>query len=137
MITPPPQLLLYLTLLLCIAVTIRSFVLRKRLTSQNELLQTANARIEALDVEVAQLKVVEKRFHDFSKDLTQAELSTEIQRFRHATAAGRSTGTPPERYQYIHSLNRKGIPSAEIASILAISPHEADQLVKLANLSQH
>lgn len=137
MIIPPPQLLLYLTLLLCITVTIRSFVLRRKVTRQNALLQTANARIEALDGEVAQLKVVEKRFHDFSKDLNQAELSTRIQRSRSAGAAWRSTGTPPERYQYIHSLNRKGIPSAEIASILAISPQEADQLVKLANLSQH
>ena len=129
--------LLALTLALLIAATLRAIYLTRTISGLEQKLASSLECFESLSAENEQLRQVEKRFQSFQADLSQAELTTRIQHSR--IDAGRSPETmrTPERYRYVHSLAEKGIGSTDIASILAISPREADQLVTLAQLSNH
>lgn len=129
--------LLALTLVLLMAATLRAIYLAGTVSSLEQKLSSSQEYFETISAENEKLRQVEKRFQSFQADLNQAELTTRMQHSR--MDAGRSTQTTrtPERYRYVHSLASRGIGSADIASILAISPREADQLVALAQLSNH
>ena len=130
------EMLLSLTLVILIIATVRSIYLTRTIFNLEQKLSASQECSQNLSFENEKLRQVEKRFQSFKADLSQAELTTKMQHPR--IGVGRSTQTirPPERYQYVHSLAGKGIDSLEIASILAISPQEADQLVALAQLSR-
>lgn len=73
---------------------------------------------------------------EFQKNLSEAELTTRLQRSRLTTQHARDLSSTPERYGYIRSLADKGMGAAEIAAILSISSQEAEQLVKLSQLGK-
>ncbi|HKK00706.1 MAG TPA: hypothetical protein VJ955_00945 [Desulfuromonadales bacterium] len=45
-------------------------------------------------------------------------------------------GQAPEKYRYVASMAARGMSPAEIAEVLKISPREADQLVRLAQVAR-
>ncbi|MBE0583502.1 MAG: hypothetical protein IH612_07010 [Desulfofustis sp.] len=71
----------------------------------------------------------------FAADLNQAELTTRFQYPRPRDYGAIAERTAPERYRYAHRLSRKGMEAEQIASLLTISRHEAQQLVHLSRLS--
>ncbi len=129
------EILLALTLGLCILLTMRSIYLSKTMKHQENRLQNTADSLENVSKELDELRLVEKRFKTFKDDLTTAELFTEVHKTRQSFDAIVKDHKIPERYQYIRSLHQKGVKTPDIASILTISTHEADQLVALANLS--
>lgn len=85
------------------------------------------------------LRLLEQQYShnlEFQKNLSEAELTTRLQRSRLATQHGRDLTSTPERYGYIRSLAAKGMGAGEIAAILSISSQEAEQLVKLSQLGK-
>jgi len=84
-----------------------------------------------------------KYFHDlqnnaecFKNSLAAAELTTQFQKPRLSVQTSPANNSIPERYNFIHSLIQKKMSSDEIASILSISPHEAEQIVTLSKLGK-
>ena len=131
-----PHILLFVTLILLITVTLRSCFLRRNMLRSNARINEIQQQLVDASEKIEKLEEIEKRFHDFNSDLQQAEIATRVQRSRHTFHQPAEEAEPPEKYRYIQSLARKGIGAADIATILTISTHEADQLVKLANLSR-
>ncbi|WP_143165910.1 hypothetical protein [Desulfofustis glycolicus] len=71
----------------------------------------------------------------FAADLNQAELTTKLQYPRLRDYGAIAERTAPERYRYAHRLSQNGMEAEQIASMLTISQHEAQQLVHLSRLS--
>lgn len=117
-----------LTLALAIVYRRRAAKLSRELTISLEKLATAHADIQLL----------EQRYQDnlaFQKTLSDAEITTRLQQPRLSAAHGYSQISAPERYLYIRSLAQNGMGAKEIAAILSISSHEAEQLVNLSRLA--
>ncbi len=131
-----PDILLALALSLCVLVSIRAFYLRKKVSNQEALLKTAISSLASAQKELEKLRQIDKNHSDFKSNLNNAELTTQLQKPRLAFNQHNTFSTPPERYQYIHSLAEKGISSTDIATILSISQQEAEQLVTLAGLAK-
>lgn len=129
------DLLLYLTLSILVIVSMRAIYLRKIISQQRSLQNATNAKLETALVKIEELKQIEKKYNTFSTDLEQAAISSKVQQTPRVLNSLNGNLRPPERYKYIHSLTQQGISSSEIATILAISSQEADQLVNLANIS--
>jgi hypothetical protein len=91
-----------------------------------ELLRKQLGELEEKNVEI-------DRFHH---SLREAEVTTRLQQPR-LEAQLRSTDIPPSgKYGNIRELTGKGLSIEEIASVLAVSIHEAHQLVNLAKLAR-
>ncbi|MDJ0622683.1 MAG: hypothetical protein QNJ17_06940 [Desulfocapsaceae bacterium] len=131
------HILLYVTVVLLILITLRSVFLKRNALQSNSVLAKTLQQLEVARAEIDKLKETEKKFHDFTTDLQQAEIATKMQQSRKMYHQPADELHPPEKYQYVHSLAQKGINASDIATILTISPHEADQLVNLANLSRN
>lgn len=130
-----PEILLSITIVLLIGVTFRGIYLRKKVSYQTVLLADVHNQLNDAAITIENLQQIEKKYNTFSNDLKQAEIASKVQNKPRVLNQSSSDIRPPERYKYVHSMARQGITAGEIASILAISPHEADQLVALANLS--
>lgn len=92
-----------------------------------------------LEITRKQLDTVQEK-HDkiieFQNSLNVAELTTMLQKPR-LNAQSVDTGkTTPGKYSNIQSLAQQGMSVEEIASVLAVSTHEAQQMVNLARLAQ-
>lgn len=72
----------------------------------------------------------------FSESLKQAEVTTTLQTPR---TQRHSFSQPPEnkkqKYQHLQSLSASGMAASEIAAILSISNHEAEQMLSLAKIA--
>jgi DNA-binding NarL/FixJ family response regulator len=116
-------------------VTGRAIYLRRKSERQEKLLTEANKTVSEYEQRLLLLEEKDKQHNAFQESLNQAEITTKLQRSRLSSQEYNSQMSPPERYKYVHSLAASGMSSEEIASILYISIHEADQLVKLARLA--
>lgn len=112
-----------------VALKKENIMLSQQLTDTSNSLEMSRKNITTLQEK--QLKVDE-----FQSNLTDAALSTRIQKSRAMFQSGDRNRTTPEKYCYIHSLAEKGLSSDEIAAVLKISTHEAGQLVTLAKIAQ-
>jgi hypothetical protein len=130
-----PLLLILLALLLSSVATWRSIFFRKKMEQQSKLLAEANATLAEMHEKLSGLQEKDKKSSDFSRSLNQAEISIRIQESRLSAQNYNRSMSPPERYRYVHSLAAKGMSSQEIALVLSISIHEADQLVNLSRLA--
>jgi DNA-binding NarL/FixJ family response regulator len=102
---------------------------------QEKLLTEVNETLSVYEQKLLRLEERERQHNAFQESLNQAEITTKLQRSRLSSQEYNSQMSPPERYRYVHSLAASGMSSEEIASILSISIHEADQLVNLARLA--
>jgi hypothetical protein len=128
-------LLILLALLLCSVATWRSIVFKKKADRQSKLLAEASETLEEVRKKLIILQGKDQKSNDFDKSLNQAEITTRLQKSRLSSQNYNRSLSSPERYRYVHSLAANGMSSNEIASILSISIHEADQLLNLSRLA--
>ncbi len=124
-----------LALLLCSIATWRSIFFHSKVEHQKRLLQESDKILAEYKKKICDLEAKGKQFSEFQESLQQAEITTRLQKPRLSTQQVNSSTNPPERYKYIRSLAAGGMSSKEIASVLSISIHEADQLVALARIA--
>ncbi len=136
MLTFPYEFLLIVILvLLLITTTIRSYIFKKKAERNSRKLHEVMNTVHALENKYAKLEEEKSEEPVFDKQLNQAEVTSKLQTSRIHRHINQSKVKTPERYSYIRTLIDKGLNSDEIASVLAISPQEALQLVKLSELS--
>lgn len=101
---------------------------------QKQLTETGNS-LEQAKEELHELRKKHDKILQFQNSLAAAELTTQLQRPRLSAQTSATDNQPPEKYRLVHSLAKKNMSIDEIASFLAISCHEAQQLVTLAKLA--
>lgn len=106
---------------------------RRLLTSQ---LTHTSSMLHQLKQDNGDLLHQLEKLKNFQKNLKEAELTTRLQAPRLNEAITRIAPNTPERYQYISSLDQKGMDSEEIALILKISIQETEQLLSLSRIAQ-
>ena len=100
---------------------------KKKLAEQEQLLHEALARL-SLAERLPQAKT--KTGHEeFEANLAQADLK---QRLKGGDGPPKNV---PEKYRLVAAMARRGLPAADIAEILEISPGEAEQLLKLVRVA--
>lgn len=104
-------------------------LLVRQLTETTVSLELTRKQLGELGARQAEIKV-------FQKNLQAAELTTKLQKPRLDAQHNVTAGTPPGKYSNIQSLADQGISVEEIASIFAVSTHEAQQLVNLSRIAQ-
>jgi ATP/maltotriose-dependent transcriptional regulator MalT len=122
-----------LALLLCSGVLWRFILFKKRANKQSELLTETAKAFADMQKQLLALQEKNKQYKEFQDSLNQAEITTRLQKSR--LSVQEQDMPAPERYRYVHSLAASGMSSQEIASVLSISIHEAEQLVNLARLA--
>ncbi len=119
---------------LCIVLLI---FLKKKNTLLSQQLVQMGTMLEISRKRLARLQEKHDKIIAFQNSLKTAELTTMLQKTRldaRSTAVGHVLAG---KYSSIRALAQKGMSVDEIASILAISPHEARQLVNLSKLAQN
>ncbi len=111
-----------------------AFILHRKKKQLDSELTATRKQLENVQTELQQLKSQKSSATVFQKSLNEAEITTRLQKPRLVIQNGDAVKTP-DRYKYVQSLTEKGMSGEEIASILSISTHEADQLVKLSKLA--
>lgn len=96
----------------------------------------ANSFFDEVKEELKELHNKHNKTKLFKNRLAEAELTTHLQHPRLSAQTSISNSSIPEKYSFVHTLIKKNMGSDEIASILAISEREAEQLVALSNLRQ-
>lgn len=127
-----PALVGLVVLIKCILVIKENKLLSEQLTETTMLLAANNKKLRSLEDRYNEIR-------EFQKSIEHAELTTKLQSPRLQVAHGTSTTHPasqaPEKYSYVRSLTEKGMTAEEIGTVLAISPHEASQLVALTMIT--
>lgn len=129
-------LLLGIATVLCIVLLImivrnkkENRLLARQLTETTVSLEQTRKQLDELQARQAEIKV-------FQNNLQEAELTTKLQKPRldaqHSTAGSASPG----KYSNIQALADQGMSVEEIAAILSVSTHEAQQLVNLSRIAQ-
>jgi len=129
--------LFLLTLALCAGALVKVLTLKKDKRLLAEQLSQTSLNLEETRARIAILLEKQEKAETFENRLGAAELTTKLQQPR---LAGGYTSErqhhSPEKYGFIHSLAQRGMSADDIASILAISAHEARQLITLANIGK-
>ena len=130
-----PLLVTLLALFLCSVATWRSIIFKRKVDQQAKLLAETDKTLGEVREELILLQEKDHKSSGFNRSLNQAEISIRLQKPCLSAQNYHRSMTPPERYSYVHSLAAKGMSSQEIALVLSISIHEADQLVNLSRLA--
>ncbi len=124
-----------LALLVAVVTFCRSVYMRKKAEDQASRLDNAEEELRAVQGELIELKQKYRASLEFQKSLSEAEITTRLQQPRLAIMHGQTHVEAPERYHYVRTLAQNGMGAKEIAAVLSISTHEAQQLVNLCNLA--
>lgn len=127
-------LLFFLFLIFFVITFVKALALKRQKDLFFCKLTEANGFFDEISEELKEIHEKNERTKQFKTNLTVAELTTQLQKPRLSTQTFPSTNLIPEKYSFVHSLIKKNMSSDEIASILAISAHEAAQLVTLSKL---
>jgi hypothetical protein len=127
--------LILFSLLLCSVATWRSIMFKKKVDEQTKLLAETNENLEEARRKLLDVKKIARNTKGFNDSLSQAEITTRLQKSRLSTQSHNRGLSPPERYRYVHSLATTGMSPQEIATVLSISIHESNQLVNLSKLA--
>lgn len=104
----------------------------------NQLTRTT-VTLEFSRKKFAELQQQHDEVKEFQKSINEAEITTRFQKPRlmakQTEPQPTQSSNAPEKYSYIRNLTEKGMSVKEIASLLSISTHEAQQLVALTRLS--
>lgn len=112
------------------------FLLKKKNTFLSKQLVQMTTMLQTTQKRLTRLQEAHDRIIEFQNSLNTAELTTMLQKPRlngRSTASGHALAG---KYSNILSLTQKGMSVDEIASVLAVSTHEAQQLINLSNLAQ-
>ncbi len=125
------------TLAMSATALVKVLALRKDNRLLAEQLTETSISLEQTRAKLAGVLAEQEIAETFENRLGTAELTTKLQQPRlgghYASERQRHS---PEKYGFIHSLAQRGMSAEEIASILAISAHEARQLVTLAKIGK-
>ena len=130
----PTAMLSCIFFLFFMATLIKAVTLKKQKDLFLYKLAEANSFFDEVREELKDLHLEYDKTKQFKKSLTAAELTTQLQKPRLSAQTLSSTNSIPEKYSFVHSLIEKNMSSDEVASILSISCHEAEQLVTLSKL---
>jgi hypothetical protein len=128
--------LLLLSCFLCFAVSLRLFSIKSKNKKTDETLTSTQNSLNSLQAQLENLKNQNKENNSFDSTLHTVKVTTNLQKSRTQYHQKAVSTMPPERYRYIRSLLDNGLDSEKIASVLAISIQEAEQLVALSKLAQ-
>jgi hypothetical protein len=133
---PPTTTLFIFFLIFFVATFIKALALKRQKDLFFCKLAEANGFFDELAEELKVIHEKHEKTKQFKTSLTAAELTTQLQKPRLSNQTSPATNSIPEKYSFVHSLIKKNMSSDEIASILAISVHEAAQLVTLSKLGR-
>lgn len=105
-------------------------LLQKKRTEEQRKIRLLREKVQAALDDTP----IHKNHGRFAASLSQAAITTKLQRTRIELQSGARSG-PPEKYTFFSSLVAKGMNAEEIAEILDISTTEASQLVQLCGLT--
>ncbi|MDK9707964.1 MAG: hypothetical protein OEL83_13020 [Desulforhopalus sp.] len=129
--------LFVVAMVLFLGAVLKAFALKKENTLLAEQLTETSISLERTRQNFLRLQESHEKIGNFQNSMGEAELTTKLQKPRlahiHTPEMSRNT---PERYSYIHSLAEKGLSVEEIAQVLTISTHEANQVMTLAKIAQ-
>jgi len=132
----PVTMLFGLFFLFFVVTFIKAISLKKQKDLFFFKLTEANGFFDVVKEELKDLHKKHDQTKQFKTNLTVAKLTTQLQKTRLSAQTSSATNSFPERYSFVHSLIQKDMNSDEIASILSISSHEAEQLVTLSKLGR-
>jgi len=123
----------------CIFLILWTLLLKKKNKQLAEQLIETTITLQVTQKLLGELQDKQTQNNAFQESLSVAELTTKLQKPRldaqnyETTDSGSSA---PGKYSNIQALAKQGMTVEEIASVLAISTHEAQQLVNLSKLAQ-
>ena len=132
----PATLLSCLFLIFFVVTFVKALALKRQRNLFFRKLTEANDFFDKMSEELKNLHRDNDKTKQFKSTLTVAELTTQLQKPRISAQASPAPNAIPEKYSFVHSLIQKNMSSDEIASILTISPYEAEQLFTLSKLGR-
>ena len=114
----------------------KTLALKKKKDHLLRQLTEKNTSIEQMRGEVKDLQGQRDKAVKFQDSLATAELTTQLQKPRISARTSPLDSLTPEKYRLVHTLTQKNMSIDEIGSFLAISSHEAQQLVTLSRLAR-
>jgi hypothetical protein len=124
-----PAILCVVLLIIVVRTKKENKLLARQLTETTVSLELARKQLGELQDRQAETNA-------FDNDLQTAELTTKLQKPRLDAQKSAASGASAGKYSNIQSLADQGMSIEEIASTLAVSTHEAQQLVNLAKIAQ-
>lgn len=121
---------------LLLASLVNTLMIRKDRSALARKLEETTLLFDQLKTDLTELRTEYDRINEFQHNLHNAELTTQLQQTRLHTEEIRSSGNTPEKYRYVRSLSERGMDAEAIASILAISAQEAEQLLALTKIAR-
>ncbi len=117
-------------------IILRFLALKKQKEQISQQLSESLNSVEKIREELEDLNREHHKIKKFQNSLAEAELTTQLQKPRLAAQASPTNSSAPEKYRFVHSLTEQGMGVQEVASVLSVSSHEAEQLVTLAKLAK-
>jgi len=133
--TPLHWIILALSVLL-IGSLLKILLMARGRTALTRQLKESTRRLKELNSDYSALKTEHDQLREFQRSLEYAESAAASQPVKSLVQGRKGYGVMPEKYRYIRSLSEKGMDAREIASILAISRQEAEQLVTLSKIAR-
>lgn len=99
-------------------------------------LTATTVSLEQVRKQLSDLQERHEKIKVFQNSLQEAELTTKFQKPRLDSLNQGADCSTPDKYRYFQTLAKKDMPVEQIASVLAISTHEAQQLVSLSKLAE-
>ena len=112
------------------------FLLKRKNTCLSNQLIQMTTMLEITRKRLTKLQEKHDKTIEFQNSLNTAKLTTMLQKPRLNARKNASGNALSGKYSSIRSLTQKGMSVDEIALVLAISTHEAQQLINLSNLAQ-
>ncbi len=129
-------LLFSLCFLFFIATLFKALTLKRKKDHLLQQLAEKNSSFEQMRSKLKDLQKQNGRAEMFQNSLAAAELTAQPQKPLLSAGKSLTDNLTPEKYRLVHTLTQKNMSIAEIGVFLAISSHEAKQLVTLSKLTQ-
>jgi len=121
---------------LCILLMTWVMLVKKENKLLARQLTETTVTLELTKRQIGELQEKYAKINEFQNSLQVAELTTKFQKPRLNARNFAADNSPVGKYSSVQSLAQQGLSIEEIASILAVSTHEAQQLVNLSKLAQ-
>jgi len=124
-----PAMLCVVLLIMIVFIKKENRLLAGQLTETTISLELTRKQLADLQTRQAEIKV-------FQNNLQAAELTTKLQKSRLDAQHNTPVSASPGKYSNIQALADQGMSVEEIAATLAVSTHEAQQLVNLSRIAK-
>jgi hypothetical protein len=121
---------------LCILLMTWVMLVKKENKLLSRQLTETTVASELTKRQIGELQEKYAKINAFQNSLQVAELTTKFQKPRLNARNVAANNSPVGKYSSVQSLAQQGLSIKEIASILAVSTHEAQQLVNLSKLAR-